>query len=132
MDKVREEVRTGKDQVLNNQIDAVVGVFSAGDGDIADLLEKHREQDLSNIVPKLGLESKVTFMVEEQVLAKSLDVVTKSDVERVLTKGSEPNLELIEKKLLVGLVLILEESSARLSKLPGLTVRVLVEDVTGL
>lgn len=132
VDNVGEKVRTRKDQVLNNQVDAVVGVLSAGNGDVADLLEKHRDQDLSNIVPKLGLESKVTFVVEEQVFEESLDVVTKSDVERVFAKGCEPDLELVEKKFLVGLVLLLEESSARLSKLLGLTVRILVEDVTGL
>lgn len=132
VDNVGEKVRTRKDQVLNNQVDAVVGVLSAGNGDVADLLEKHRDQDLSNIVPKLGLESKVTFVVEEQVFEESLDVVTKSDVERVFAKGCEPDLELVEKKFLVGLVLLLEEFSARLSKLLGLTVRILVEDVTGL
>lgn len=88
VDNVGEKVRTGKDQVLDDQVDTVVGVLSAGDGNVVDLLEKHRQQNLSNIVPKLGLESKVTFVVEEQVLAESLDVVTKTDVEGVFAKGS--------------------------------------------
>lgn len=88
VDNVGEEVRTRKDQVFDDQVDTVVGVLSAGDGNVVDLLEEHRQQNLSNIVPKLGLEGKVTLVVEEQVLAESLDVVTKTDVERVLAKGS--------------------------------------------
>lgn len=88
VDNVGEEVRTRKDQVFDDQVDTVVGVLSAGDGNVVDLLEEHRQQNLSNIVPKLGLEGKVTLVVEEQVLAESLDVVTKTDVERILAKGS--------------------------------------------
>lgn len=88
VDNVGEEVRTRKDQIFDDQVDTVVGVLSAGDGNVVDLLEEHRQQNLSNIVPKLGLEGKVTLVVEEQVLAESLDVVTKTDVERILAKGS--------------------------------------------
>lgn len=88
VDNVGEEVRTRKDQVFDDQVDTVVGVLSAGDGNVVDLLEEHRQQNLSNIVPKLGLEGKITLVVEEQVLAESLDVVTKTDVERILAKGS--------------------------------------------
>lgn len=88
VDNVGEEVRTRKDQVLDDQVDTVVGVLSTGDGNVVDLLEEHRQQNLSNIIPKLGLESKVTLVVEEQVLAESFDVVTKTFVEGVLAKGS--------------------------------------------
>jgi len=113
-DNVGEEVGSGKDEVLDDQINIGVGELGSGDGNVTNLLDKGREENVSDVVPQVRLEGEVTFRVEEQVLGESLDVITQSPVEGVVVHGGEEELNLIGHVLPVGSVLVLKEVLARL------------------
>jgi len=113
-DNVGEEVGSGKDEVLDDQINIGVGELGSGDGNVTNLLDKGREENVSDVVPQVRLEGKVTFRVEEQVLGESLDVVTESPVQRVVVHGGKEELNLIGHVLPVGSVLVLKEVLAGL------------------
>ena len=55
-DDVREEVATLKREVLNDEVERVVGVLDTRDGDVSNLLNEGRHDNAADIVPELGLE----------------------------------------------------------------------------
>ena len=77
-DNIGEEIGSGKDEVLDDQINVVVGELGSRDGNVSNLLDKGWEEYVSDVVPQVRLEGKVTLRVEEQVLGESLDVITQS------------------------------------------------------
>lgn len=80
------------------------------------------------ILPKLGLELKVTLLVEQEVLGESSEVLTQSLVERVIGQSGEPDLDLVGELLLMTLVLVGEEVLAAVNKLRALLLTVVVQD----
>ena len=132
LDDVGEEVRSREDEVLNDQVDLVIGVFCSWDGNVADLLDDSGEDDLSDIVPQLGLERQVALRVEEQVLGESLEIVAQSLVQRVIGQSGEPKLNLVKESLLVTLVLVGEESLAGLLEVGSFFRAVIIEDPSSL
>jgi hypothetical protein len=77
-DNIGEEVGSGKDEVLDDQINVGVGELGSGDGNVTNLLDEGWEEYVSDVVPQVRLEGEVTLRVEEQVLGESLYVITQS------------------------------------------------------
>lgn len=132
LDDVGEEVGAGKNQVLNDQVDLVVRVFSSGNGEVADTLDDLRQEVKSDIVPKVGLESEVSLFVEQNVLGETLDIFAKTLVERVIGESGSPELDFIGESLLVSLVLVGEEVLAGLDDLVTLRLAFVLEDPSSL
>jgi hypothetical protein len=80
-DDVREQVAALEGEVLDDEIERVVGVLDARDGDISDLLNESRHNDAADVVPEFGLELERTLRVEEKVLSESSPVVAEALVE---------------------------------------------------
>lgn len=131
-DEVGEEVWSGEDEVLDDNVDRVVRVLGSWDGDVSDLSNERGQDNILDVLPESALEGEVALVVEEEVLGESLDVLAESDVERVVAEGSEPVLDLVEQVLLVTLVLVAEELFAALLELSALLLGLLVEDPSGL
>jgi hypothetical protein len=77
-DNIGEEVGSGKDKVLDDKVNVGVGELGSGDGDVTNLPDEGREENVSDVIPQVRLEGEVTLRVEEQVLGESLYVVTQS------------------------------------------------------
>lgn len=77
-DNVGEEVGSGKNEVLDDEINVGVGELGSGDGNVTNLPDEGREENVSDVVPQVRLEGEVTLRVEEQVLGESLYVITQS------------------------------------------------------
>jgi len=77
-DNVGEEVGSRKDKVLDDEINVGVGELGSGDGNVTNLPDEGREENVSDVVPQVRLEGEVTLRVEEQVLGESLYVITQS------------------------------------------------------
>jgi hypothetical protein len=82
---VREEVGSGKDEVLDDKVDVGVGELGSGNRNVTNLLDESREENVSDVVPQVRLEGEVTLRVEEQVLGESLHVITQSTYQRGTT-----------------------------------------------
>jgi hypothetical protein len=54
---------TLKDEVLNDEVDLLVGVLNPGDGDVADLVDERGKDLVLNVVPELGLEGEASVVV---------------------------------------------------------------------
>jgi len=63
-DNIGEEVGSGKDEVLDDQVNVGVGELGSGDGNVSNLLDESREENVSDVVPQVGLEGEVTLRVE--------------------------------------------------------------------
>lgn len=132
LDDVRPQVGTLQDEVLDDQVNVLVRVFSSGNGNVTDLLDQRRQDDSSDVVPQSGLELEVAFRVEEQVLDKSLPVFTESLVQGIVTHGHEEGLDLVAEVVKVTLVLVVKESLAVVTELSTFSGRIVIEDVSGL
>ena len=86
-DNIGEEIGSGKDEVLDDQINVVVGELGSRDGNVSNLLDKGWEEYVSDVVPQVRLEGKVTLRVEEQVLGESLYVIAQSGYQSSTTKS---------------------------------------------
>jgi hypothetical protein len=58
----------GEGEVLDGKIERVVGVLNAGDGDVTDLADYGRQDNLTDVVPKMGFEPQRSFAVEKEIL----------------------------------------------------------------
>lgn len=131
-DNVGEEVGSREDKVLDDEVNVGVRELGSGNGNVTDLPDEGGEENVSDVVPQVRLEGKVAFRVEEQVLGESLDVITESPVQGVMMHGGEEELDLVGQVLPVRPVLVLEERLARLLQVSGLSVGIVLEDVSGL
>jgi hypothetical protein len=80
-DDVREQVAALEGEVLDDEVERVIGVLDTRDGNISDLLNESRHNDATDVVPELGLELERTLGVEEKVLSETSPVVAKALVE---------------------------------------------------
>ena len=76
-DHVGEEVQPGKSEVLNNQIERLVCVLDAWDGDVSDLVDDAGQDNFSNVQPELRLELETALAIEEKVLREACPVLAK-------------------------------------------------------
>ena len=131
-DDVGQEVGALEDEVLDDEVDLLVGVLDAGDGDVADLLDERGKDLLADVVPELGLELERAVVVKEDVLGEPLPVLAKADVDGVGAHRLEELGDRVEEVVLVGGVLVVEELLARLAELAALAGRLVLEDISRL
>ena len=108
-DVLGEDVLSLKGKILDNEVEGLVGVLDARDGDVADLLSQCGKDDGADIVPELRLELETAFLIEEEVASESGPVVTKTLVETIVGPGGEPLLDGIKEFVAMTLVLLVEE-----------------------
>lgn len=78
------------------------------------MVHQLRNDDSSNIVPKMRLVRQRAIFGEQQVLREALPVLAESLVERVVAHSLEPALDLVEQVVLVCAVALVEELVARI------------------
>ena len=89
-DDIGEQVLAREGEVFDNEVEGVVGVLNAGDGDVTDLTDDGRQNDLTDVIPQMWFELQRAFAVEEQVLCEASPVLPKPFVQRVFTHLLEP------------------------------------------
>lgn len=99
------QLTTLENEVLNNKVNLLVGVFNSRDGDVTDGADEGGKDFLSDVVPEVGLEGKASVLIEENVLGELLPVLAESNVDRVLAHRLEPGGNLVEECILVAGVL---------------------------
>lgn len=126
-----EEVRSLQSQVLDNQIQRVVGVFDTRDGDVSNFLDDGRKDDTANVSPKLRLEGQVAISIKEQILGEALPISREPVEERIIAPSLEPSGESIEEVVHVTLVLVGEVGAARVGEFVPAASALRGEDVAG-
>lgn len=126
-------------EVLDHEVDHLVGVLDTGDGDVSDVLEQLRKDRVADVRPEVGLELGVALRVQEEVLGKALPVLAELLVQGVLAHTSEEGLDLLEQTVLVRHILALvtafgsdKELLAGLGELTSLRVGLILHDEAGL
>ena len=84
-DHVGEEVPPGEGEVLDDQVERLVRVLDARDGDVSDLVDNARQDNLADVQPELRLELETTLAIEEKVLRQACPVLAKPWSSRVNT-----------------------------------------------
>ena len=87
---IGEQVLAREGEVLDDEVESIVGVLNAGDGDVTNLTDDCRQNDLADVVPKMRFELERAFAIEEEVLCETSPVFTESLVQRVFTHLLEP------------------------------------------
>ena len=83
---VRQQIGRRERQVLDDEVELVVGVLDARDRDVAGLVDEGREDDRAQVLPEVLLVLQVAIAVEEQVLGELLPVVAELLVERIVAE----------------------------------------------
>jgi len=83
LDGVGEQVASLEGKVLDDQVELVVGILNAGDGDISDLVDELGQDDLADVIPQLGLEGERAVLVEEDILGEAGPVLAETLVEGI-------------------------------------------------
>ena len=131
-DDVGEEVLALEGEVLDDEVEHVIGILDTGDGDVPDLLDEGGEDDGPDVGPELRLEGKVAIGVEEEVLGETLPVGGEAEVEWVVCPGGEPGPDGVEEVVHVAFVLAIEELAAAVGQLVEAPRALRREDVAGL
>ena len=84
-DDVGEDILTREREVLEDEVDLLVGVFDARDRNVAQLLDEARDDLLTDIRPQCGFEFEIAFRVKEQVLRQLPKIVSEPDTRRVMS-----------------------------------------------
>lgn len=66
-DDVREQVLALEGEVLDDEVELVVGVLDARNGDVADLVNEGGEDDTADILPERRLEGQAAVRVEQEI-----------------------------------------------------------------
>jgi hypothetical protein len=89
-DDIGEQVLAREGEVLDDEVESIVGVLDAGDGDVTDLADDGRQDNLADVVPKMGFELQRAFAVEEEVLRETSPVLAESFVQGIFAHLLEP------------------------------------------
>lgn len=96
LDEIGQQVRDLDVEVLDDNVELVVGVLCSGDGQVADLRCDSGDNDVAQVVDEVRLVLEVSVAVKGKVLDELLDVDAKLLVERVLVVGKEELLDRVE------------------------------------
>jgi len=117
---VGEEISALKGKVLDDKVKGIVGVLDARDGDISNLFNDLRQDNLADVVPELRFELETAFAVKEQVFGKAGPILSKALIQRIVTHSSEPGANTVKQIVEVGAVLLVIEATSAFAKLPAL------------
>ena len=79
LDDVGEEVAARKHEVLDDNVERVVGVLDARDGHVANLVDNVGKDGVTDVGPELRLEGETALGVEEKVLGEARPVLAEAD-----------------------------------------------------
>ena len=79
LDDVGEEVATREHEVLDDDVEGIVGILDARDGDVADLVDDVGQDGVADVGPELRLEGETALGVEEKVLGEARPVLAEAD-----------------------------------------------------
>jgi hypothetical protein len=90
LDDIGEQVLAREREVLDDEVERIVGVLDAGDGDVTNLADDGRQNNFTDVGPKMGLELQRAFAIEEEILREASPILTKSFVQGILAHLLEP------------------------------------------
>ncbi|KAI6767974.1 hypothetical protein HG530_005983 [Fusarium avenaceum] len=130
LENVRSEVVTLKNKVLNDGIELRIGVLNSRDGDVSNVLEGSRKDDIPQVLEQMRLEDRLTILVVAKILEQLLERLGKGMVLSVLIELVGKELDLIDDTVGVASVLVTEEVSALVVQLIPLASGLILKDVT--
>lgn len=125
---VRSQVVTLKDQVLDNEVDHRVLVLNTRNGDVADVLEERREDDIGQVLDQVRLELSLAVLVVAEIEEELVHGLAETLVERVLVELVNVELELVKNAVSVVAVAVAEEKVALVVELVPLISGSVLED----
>ena len=127
---IGKEVVTLDDEILDDDIDHGVRSLNARDGDVAGILEDVGDNDLSQILDKMGLECRRAVLILAQVEEQLLGSTSESLVLRVLVELVGEELGLVEDAIGMISVPLAEEESTLVVDLVPFVVGLILQNVT--
>lgn len=85
-----------KRQVLDDEIELIIGILDTRDGDMPDFMSDPREDDITDVTPEIVLPGEFAFRVHQKVLHKLRPCIPVALVEWVHGKSFHPMLRLVE------------------------------------
>ena len=148
-DHVGEEVPPGKGEVLDDQVERLVRVLDARDGDVADLkvffsqasiqathatyvLDEAREDDLADIHPQLGLPLQRALRIEQTIARETRTVLAKSLIEWILPDGADPVSSTADEVVKMTAIPLVVEHASVLAELLRTVVASIFKDIARL
>lgn len=99
-------------QVLDNNIDHRVRNLDARNGDVADILEESRQDDVGQVLDKMFLELGLAILVVAELLEQALGGETELLVLRILIKLLAEELDLVKNAVGVIAIAVTEQEAA--------------------
>jgi len=87
---VVEEVALGHGEILDVKVKCIIGVFNAGDGDVADLVNERGYDDFPDITPQIGLELQASLAIAQQILGEPSPVLPEALISQIFAHSLEP------------------------------------------
>ena len=130
LEDVGSKVVTLNDKVLHDGIHHGVRVLNTRDGNVADVLEEGREDDISQVLDQVRLELGLAVGVVSEVVEELVHRLGESLVLRVVVKLLGEELNLVSDLVGVVPVAVAEQELALVVELVPLGVGVILDDVT--
>jgi len=85
-----------KRQVLDDEIELVVGILDTWDGDMSDLLSDSRKDDITDVTPEIVLPGQLAFRVHQKVSHEMRPGIPIAFVEWIRGKSFHPVMRFVE------------------------------------
>jgi len=128
LQRVGSKVITLDDEVLNDGVDHGVAVFDTRDGDVTDVLEDGREDDVAQVLEKVGLEHSLAVLILTKVKEELVDRLSELLVLRVSVELLANEFELVGDAVSVSTVAATKEAVTIIVDLVPLLVATVFED----
>lgn len=129
LEHIGSEVVTLNHKVLNHRINHGVSVLDARYGNIADVLEDGRKDDVSQVLDEVRLEGRLPILVITEVIEQPLAGIGKAPVVGVLVELVGEELDLISDAIGVVAVTVAKEEVAAVVELVPLIGSTVLHDV---
>lgn len=126
---IGSEVVTLEDKVLDDSIELRVGVLNSGNGDVGNVLQGSRDNDIPQVLEQMGLEDRLAVLVVTKVLEQLCQRLSKGVVLRILVELVGEELDLVNNTVGVAAVLVAEEVSTLIVELIPLTGGLVLQNV---
>lgn len=78
LDNVREQVASLQRKIFDDKVKRLVGIFDARNGNVSNLLDKRRNNNLANVIPQVSFELERSFAIKEQIPGQASPVFAES------------------------------------------------------
>ena len=90
VDDVGEQVFAREREILNDEVEGIVCILDAWNGNVADLTDDGWEDNFANISPQVALELQRALTIEKEILRETSPVLAKTLVQRIFPHLLEP------------------------------------------